>query len=217
MKEPYRKIISPRRRRISFRIAPDGVLEIHTPPGVDDPSLELVIARCRRAIDELKTRAERTRPPLPEDGVCYFYRGGAYPVRTSFRIALFDEAFLLPAGDRATRLAALEKIYRTAASSFILPRAATLAKKYAVPVKKWSISGATGRYGSFSSSGHCTFSWRLVQFPDDMIDYVICHELAHYFELNHSAAFYAVLEKFFPGAGQKRREMNYFARNHKLF
>ena len=41
------------------------------------------------------------------------------------------------------------------------------------------ITGARTRFGSCSSQGHICFSWRLMQYPPEAIDYVVVHELAH--------------------------------------
>ena len=60
------------------------------------------------------------------------------------------------------------------------------------------ITGARTRFGSCSSQGHICFSWRLMQYPADAIDYVVVHELAHLRHMNHSPAFYALVERYLP-------------------
>ena len=54
------------------------------------------------------------------------------------------------------------------------------------------ITGARTRFGSCSSQGHICFSWRLMQYPPEAIDYVVVHELAHLKEKEHNKAFYQV-------------------------
>ncbi len=112
---------------------------------------------------------------------------------------------------------ALETLYRKLAAAYILPRAATLAASCGVTIKECAVSGARSRYGSCTAQGKCSFSWRLIQYPDDLIDYVICHELAHRIEMNHSPRFYRVLENFFPGSEQKKKQLADFSTTHKLF
>ena len=53
------------------------------------------------------------------------------------------------------------------------------------------ITGARTRFGSCSSQGHICFSWRLMQYPPEAIDYVVVHELAHLRYMSHGAEFYA--------------------------
>ena len=60
------------------------------------------------------------------------------------------------------------------------------------------ITSARTRFGSCSAKNSLSFSWRLMQYPEDAVDYVVVHELAHIRHHNHSAAFYALVEKFLP-------------------
>ena len=66
------------------------------------------------------------------------------------------------------------------------------------------ITSARRRFGSCSSEGHVCFSWRLMQYPPEAIDYVVVHELAHLRYLNHSPAFYALVAQYLPDHKQRR-------------
>ena len=61
-----------------------------------------------------------------------------------------------------------------------------------------TITGAKTRFGSCSSKGNIAFSYRLMMYPDEAIDYVVVHELAHLKEMNHSPAFYKIIAKVLP-------------------
>lgn len=61
-----------------------------------------------------------------------------------------------------------------------------------------TITGATTRFGSCSSAGNISFSYRLMLYPEEAREYVVVHELAHILEMNHSSAFYAIIEKYLP-------------------
>ena len=70
-----------------------------------------------------------------------------------------------------------------------------------VPLKAalWRLSSAKGRWGSCNPRlRSVNLSWRLVGCEDDLIDYVVAHELAHLREANHSKAFWAEVEKIDP-------------------
>lgn len=73
-----------------------------------------------------------------------------------------------------------------------------LAAKLGVPTPPLTLSNAQSRWGSCNSRGEIRLSWRLLQAPPHIINYVICHELAHLKEMNHSPKFYAVVARLFP-------------------
>ena len=54
------------------------------------------------------------------------------------------------------------------------------------------------RWGSCSSAGNLNFNWKLLLAPEEVVDYVVIHELAHRREMNHSARFYAVVAEIKP-------------------
>lgn len=60
------------------------------------------------------------------------------------------------------------------------------------------ITSARTRFGSCSGRNSLCFSWRLMQYPPEAIDYVVVHELAHIRHHNHSPAFYALIERYMP-------------------
>ena len=72
-----------------------------------------------------------------------------------------------------------------------------------------TISGAKTRFGSCSSKGNISFSFRLMRYPEEAIDYVVVHELAHLVEMNHSPRFYAVVASVLPYYKERRRLLKY--------
>ena len=61
------------------------------------------------------------------------------------------------------------------------------------------------RWGSCSSKGNLNFNWRLILAPEEVLNYVVVHELAHRKEMNHSKAFYAIVESVLPDYRQSRK------------
>jgi predicted metal-dependent hydrolase len=71
--------------------------------------------------------------------------------------------------------------------------AAHYAETLSVRVKRISIRDQSSRWGSCTSAGSLSFSWRLILAPPYVLDYLAAHEVAHLVEMNHSARFWRVV------------------------
>lgn len=72
------------------------------------------------------------------------------------------------------------------------------AGKLGVKPARISIRDTRSRWGSCSHDRNLSFSWRLVLAEPFVLDYVAAHEVAHIVEMNHSAAFWATVERTYP-------------------
>jgi predicted metal-dependent hydrolase len=68
-----------------------------------------------------------------------------------------------------------------------------------------AVRDTRSRWGSCSSTGALSYSWRLVLAPAFVLDYVAAHEVAHLIEMNHSRAFWELVEVHCQRAGEARR------------
>ena len=91
-----------------------------------------------------------------------------------------------------------ERALRARAACELPARTARFAEKMGITYTGVRITSAKQRLGSCSSSGGISFSFRLMQYPDEVIDYVVVHELAHRKEMNHSRRFYAIVARYLP-------------------
>ena len=67
-----------------------------------------------------------------------------------------------------------------------------------------SITSAKTRFGSCSGDGRLCFSWRLMLYPPEAVDYVVVHELAHIRCRNHGKAFYRLVAGVLPDHEARR-------------
>lgn len=92
----------------------------------------------------------------------------------------------------------LEAPYRQAAKEYIPKRVAYYAGLLGVDYNTITIRDQKTRWGSCSSKGNLSFSWRLILAPPKVLDYVVVHELCHRLEMNHSPRFWALVESMIP-------------------
>ena len=68
-----------------------------------------------------------------------------------------------------------------------------------------TITSAKTRFGSCSSKGNISYSYRLMLYPETAREYVVVHELSHLVEMNHSKRFYSIIEKVMPDYKIRKR------------
>jgi predicted metal-dependent hydrolase len=79
----------------------------------------------------------------------------------------------------------------------------SIVQPYSVGVRKMET-----RMGTNSKRSHkVTFALKLIHYPPEVIDAVIVHELSHYFQFNHSPAFYKVVRQFIPDYDYQHRRI----------
>jgi predicted metal-dependent hydrolase len=67
-----------------------------------------------------------------------------------------------------------------------------------VTIKRVSVRDQSSRWGSCSTTGVLSYSWRLILAPPFVLDYLAAHEVAHLVEMNHSRAFWKLVERICP-------------------
>ena len=79
-----------------------------------------------------------------------------------------------------------------------------------VKVKRLSIRDQSSRWGSCTSAGSLSFSWRLILAPPFVLDYLAAHEVAHLVEMNHSARFWKVCGKVCSSVERSKKWLDTF-------
>ncbi len=97
------------------------------------------------------------------------------------------------------------------APSLLLPRAQEIASSLGVKVKGWSIGRGDRRLGCCNSNGEISLSRICVYLNQELRDYVVCHELAHISEMNHSQRFHDICNRYLDG---RERELEHLLKTY---
>ena len=104
--------------------------------------------------------------------------------------------------------AMIENWLRARAGEVLAERVEHFAHRLGSAPSSWMLSNARTQWGSCNADGVIRLNWRLINLPMELLDYVVAHELAHLHELNHSPAFWAVVEQLLPGYQRAKDELN---------
>jgi len=78
------------------------------------------------------------------------------------------------------------------------------AEKLGVAIKRVSVRDQSSRWGSCSSTGVLSYSWRIILAPPFVLDYLAVHEVAHLKEMNHSPRFWRLVDEICPDAAHAK-------------
>lgn len=104
----------------------------------------------------------------------------------------------------------LIEAYRIEAKNYLPGRIAQLADQFGFKYKNVYIKNMKSRWGSCSAKNNINLNLQLLRFDNEVIDYVILHELLHTKIRNHSAIFWRNMEKLMPKFQQLRAELKQY-------
>ena len=99
--------------------------------------------------------------------------------------------------------------YIAAAKAYLPERVAYYAAIMGVEPAGITVTGARKRFGSCSGKNRICFSWRVMEYPKELVDYVIVHELAHIKHHNHSREFYDFIATVMPDHKERSKKLKY--------
>jgi len=192
------------RRTIGLYIR-DGKLEIRAPIGCPQSEIDrLINAKASWIQTQLALTDERAKNKKAfalNFGSEVLYRGELYKIvpRDGNKIGLDGDVIYMPSSFLSNEIQpACIKLYRHLAKGYFLSRVPEIAEHMNVTPTAIKVNSAKTRWGSCSSKKSLNFSWRLILADDDVIDYVIVHELAHIFQMNHSKKFWTIVGNILP-------------------
>lgn len=198
------QVIRSRRKTIAILVQHDGKVIVRAPLRAPERLINAFI-ESKSGWIEAKKAVALQQVALPSrcftSGEKFWLLGAQISLRVveNQKMALtLQNEFLLSKKHQIHALAIFEKWYKARALKVLSDRVNFFAAQYGFHYEKIRISSARTRWGSCSSRGVLSFTWRLVMAPLAVVDYVVIHELAHLKIKNHSALFWAEVGSLMP-------------------
>ncbi len=202
------------RRGVGLKVD-ENDLTVNAPVSMSVARIEALVRESEswvlRKIDEWRSR--RAPAVAWTDGARVPFLGGGLALRLSrgarAQAARADAVLhvtVRPEDPESVRRAVVAW-YKRAALDYLGGRVAALSASAGLAPPTVMLSSALGRWGSCNTRREVRLAWRLVKAPVELVDYVICHELAHLRHMNHSRAFWAEVERQCPGYRELRARL----------
>ena len=207
-----------RRRRgqknIYLRILSDGTVILSspwlTPQAEIEKFLKEKVEWIHRKLAQRITHS-RQNPTIWSKDCRLWYLGKRYPVikvearRNALR---FEKgSFLFHCADRAKFEEAQHRFYRRVAEGFIVPRVSEWSVAMGLSPESVSFRRYKSRWGCCTHDDRLTFNTALMRYDEELIDYVIVHELAHIRHKNHGREFWRLVERHIPDWRSRRKRL----------
>lgn len=211
--------VSRRARRLSVRVYPGGTVEVVVPPGASPALVQRFVGTHRAWIDErvsdLSTAsplANRLRPtdvylPLIDRRYSIDYRHSPDPLAVH---VVDSESRLIvhgPLHDDRQIAAVLRRWLMQLAHRELGQRLSHVAEEGGFEYQRVQIRRQRTRWGSCSSTGTISLNVCLVFLRPAVVRYLLVHELCHTRHMNHSARFWALVERHEPDYKRLDKEL----------
>jgi predicted metal-dependent hydrolase len=198
----FKRSANARNYRIS--LGRDGVAVATIPVRGSQREAERFVERNRAWLERARERQSK-RPRAADTwmiGTALLWRGGFAEIRPAAQgakpsVCLGSDVFRVPSLEGDLR-AVLEARFLRVAKVELPARTWELAAHTRMNVTRVTVRDQRSRWGSCTAAGVISLNWRLVLTPESVRDYIICHELMHLKEMNHTPRFWARVEEVFP-------------------
>jgi predicted metal-dependent hydrolase len=138
------------------------------------------------------------RASLPADKV--LFRGEVFEIKAASYppVRAAENVIWAPGESEADRLEATLQWMKRRAKLVIREAVSRWSTAMGVSPKRVGVRDQVSRWGSCSHVGSLSFNWRLIMAPQEVLEYIVIHELAHIKELNHSRRFWMVVAAHCP-------------------
>ena len=211
------KLIRSNRKTIAIHVTKDAQVEVRAPFKAKEKEIEQFLISKRDWVEKHLARINETQENRLKFELNYGeslrLMGKKVPLiaREGNKVGFDGNCFYLPPNFPSDEIKmAVIGLYKQIAKQVLTDRTFAYAKEMNLLPSAVKVNRAKTRWGSCSSKGSINYSWRLIMAEEEIIDYVIVHELAHLRELNHSPRFWAVVESILPDYKKRQKKLKGF-------
>ena len=197
---PVKVRLNPRARRLIVKVHPStGEVAIVAP---SERSVLKALDFARQEGDWIAGRLAKVPEPVYlEPGDTVLFKGTLHVLRLSPEHGgvWVDSDAARPtiriSGHREHAPRRVEDWLKRQARTHITRRVTALTAELGVEATRITFRDAASRWGSCSTSGAISLSWRLIMAPNHVLNYVVAHEVAHLREMNHGTRFWRLVDR----------------------
>lgn len=199
---------------------PLGRVRVAAPERLDDEQVRLAVIQrlpwIKRQREQLKTAPRQTEREMVTGESHYVWglrkrlKVVERPGRTHLETDGDRLVLYTPSSTTAEqRRAALDLYHREQLREAIPSVIETWEQKLDVSVPKWTIRRMKTKWGSCNrETRHLWLNVELAKKHPDCLEYIVVHEMAHYFERNHGERFTKLMDKHLPDWRSRREQLN---------
>jgi predicted metal-dependent hydrolase len=191
---------------LKITVHPNELIEVVAPLDKSEDDIQLKVRKKAPWILEKLAKIREQCPEEPKEllnGEKLLYLGRRYKLKLKKVDSPKFEAghYLLP--KTHTRDHAMAD-YKQRAHGIIKERLKQISLTTGVEPKGFKIVEQKARWGSCDKNGLLRINWKIIMAPKRIIDYVLCHELAHLKVKDHSSKFWRSVEEMLPDYEERR-------------
>jgi len=200
------------RKSVSIVIRPDRTVEVIVPHAMTERAIEHIVVDkqkwINKKLDELRNSDFKRVDHLYQEGERFLFRGSHLNLtitngRGSVVINNEDLKVNVPPGlqgeDRKSYIKQqLLEFYHTEALNCLREKTSKIAVTLGVTPVYVAVKDYKSRWGTCYSDGRIYYNWKLILTPENILEYVITHELCHLKVPNHSKYFWELVETVIP-------------------
>lgn len=201
-------------RRLSMKLNPDRVLVVVAPPRASLKQVEGFITRHAGWVQQQMMKLHQVVALQP--GALFSLLGQEVTLAHTPDMrhhALHDGVLHIGGQERQFNTRLKHYLYALARQT-IVQEADRASQHIGAPYQAVALRDTISRWGSCSRHGNLSFSWRLVFAPRAVLEYVVCHEIAHLRHMDHSPRFWGLVAELMPDYDAHRQWLT--AHGHTL-